>query len=247
MEEKFIELMNELGLTKNEIDVYLDLLKNRVSTAYSVAIRINQHRSSVYDAITRLKERGFIVEIQEKNRKLYQTREYTAIEEYLKQKQDLLKEVTPYLKAISNTEMPEGAISVSYGLTRLRIAFSSIFNLNQEVLIWILPKNVNEILGDWFLKEIKETGSKKEIPIKIISPNYSDILKEIPKSSFLETRYLEEDTNLFTIVCSDTVFLIVMAQPITVIEIKNSDIAEGFKSRFSIFWERAEKTMKKQD
>lgn len=245
MEEKLLELLKSIGLTENEIEVYLDLLKNKASTAYLVAQRINQHRSSVYKAIRKLQHIGFIVEIQDENRKLYQTKEYTAIEEYLKQKQVELKEISPYLKNISNTEMPEGSISVSYGLTRLRSALSSVFDLKQEILMWIIPKNVEAVLGEWFLKEINETAMKKEIPVKIIYAERFDTSKEIVKNNLLNVRYINEDTNIFTILCSDTVFLIVLANPITVIEMKNDNIAEGFKSRFYIFWEKAEKTPKK--
>ncbi len=241
MEEKLIELLKSIGLSNNEVEVYLDLLKNRASSAYLVARRINQHRSGVYEAIRKLQKRGFIVEIQEKNKKLYQTKECTAIEEYLKQKQAELKEITPYLKEISNTEMPPGAISVSYGLTRLRTVFSNVLDLKKEILIWILPKNVNDILGEWFLKEINEALIQKEISAKIIYSKYFDIKEEISKNPFSEARYADEDTNIFTIVCSDIVILTVLSDPITVIEMKNIDIAEGFRSRFIAFWENAKK------
>lgn len=242
MEEKLIELLKSIGLSNNEVEVYLDLLKNRASSAYLVARRINQHRSGVYEAIRKLQQRGFIVEIQEKNKKLYQTKECTAIEEYLNQKQAELKEITPYLKVISNTEMPPGAISVSYGLTRLRTVFSSILDLKKEILIWILPKNVNEILGEWFLKEINESLTQKEIPSKILYSEQFDIMKEISKNNFTEVRYADEDTNIFTIVCSDIVILTVLADPITIIEMKNIDIADGFRSRFITFWDNAKKS-----
>ncbi len=244
MEEKLIELLKSIGLTENEIDVYLDLLKNKSSTAYLVAQRINQHRSSVYGAIRKLQHMGFIVEIQDKNRKLYQTKEYTAIEEYLKQKQTELQEISSYLKNVSNTEMPKGSISVSYGLTRLRAVLSSVFDLKQEILIWILPKDVEAVLGEWFLKEINETALKKEIPVKIICAGQFDTIKDIVKNNLLNVKYIDEDTNIFTILCSDIVFLIVLANPITVIEMKNGNIAGGFKSRFYIFWEKAEKIRK---
>lgn len=242
MEEKLVELLESIGLTKNEIEVYIDLLKNPASTAYAIAYRINQHRSSVYEAIKRLLQKGFIVEIQEESRKLYQTKEHTAIESYLKQKQVDLQQLAPFLQEITNTSMPAGSVSVSYGLTRLRTAFSNIFDLHQEILIWILPKNVDEVLGDWFLKEISETIIKKEVPTKIIYSEYFDVMKEITKNPFTEARYIDEDANIFTIACADTVFLIVLADPITVIEMKNINVAEGFKSRFRTFWEKAEKT-----
>lgn len=244
MEDKLVRLLESLGLTKNEVEVYIDLLKNRASTAYSIANRIGQHRAGVYDALRRLQQVGFIVEIQDENRKLYQTKEYTAIEEYLKQKQTELKEIVPYLKDVSNVEMPQGAISVSYGMTRVRTIFSSIFSLKQEILIWVLPKNVDLILGEWFLKEINETIVKNEIPVKIIYSEYFEPIKEITKNSFTETRYIKEDTNIFTIVCSDSVFLVVLGNPVTVVEMKNMDIAEGFRSRFLTLWQKSHKVRK---
>ncbi|MFA5259360.1 MAG: helix-turn-helix domain-containing protein [Candidatus Pacearchaeota archaeon] len=239
MEAKLIELLRSIGLSQNEIDVYLDLLKNHASTAYVVARRINQHRSGVYEAIRRLQQKGFIVEIQKENKKLYQTKEHTAIEEYLKQKQAELSEIAPYLKEVSNTEIPNGSISVSYGLTRLRASFSAIFDLKKEIFIWTLPKNVNEILGEWFLKEINETIIKKEIPAKIIYCEQFDAIKKINKNPFTQARHVDENTSMFTIVCSDIVILTVLADPITVIEMKNIDISEGFKSRFFTLWEKA--------
>lgn len=240
MEEKFVELLSSIGLSQNEIDVYLDLLKNSASTAYSVANRIDCHRSSVYEAIKKLHQIGFIVEIQEENRKLYQTREYTAIEEYLRQKQSEFKEIEPYLKTISNTEMPEGSISISYGSNRLRAAFSELFRLKKEILIWTLPKRLDEFLGRWFLKEMEESIQKKEIMTKIISSSEFKGSNEIPKNNFTEVRYSNEESNIFTIVCSDTVLLIVLSSPATIVEMKNANISEGFKSRFLTLWEKSE-------
>lgn len=242
MENKFIELLESIGLTKNEVQVYLDLLKNAASTAYEIGKRINQHRSSVYGAIKNLMERGFIVEIQEQNRKLYQTKESTAIEEYLKQKQAELKEVTPYLKEISNTNIPEGSVSISYGPTRLRAILSEIFSSKEEILIWTIPKNIDSLIGEWFLHEINAEVIKQKSKLRIIYSKNIDFSKELEKNQFIEARYLEDEANIFTISCGESVYIVVLGNPLTVIEMKNAHISSGFTSRFCNFWERASKT-----
>lgn len=239
MEEEFIELLKSIGLTKGEIDVYLDLLKNQASTAYLIAKRINQHRSGVYDSLRKLQNKALIVEIKDKNKSLFQTKEYTSIEEYLKQKQEDLKKITPYLKEISNTEMPEGKVSISYGLARLRTIFSNILESNDEVLIWILPSNVNEVLGDWFLKEINQRIIKNKVPVKLICSNTGSI-SNLEKNPLLEFKMLNEESPMFTIVSSNYVFLVVLGSTITVIEMKDANIANGFKARFLFSWEKAE-------
>jgi len=190
-------------------------------------------------------QKGLIVEIQDENRKLYQTEEATAIEDYLKQRQHELKEIIPYLKQISNTEIPSGSVSVSYGPTRLRAAFSSIFDLKSEVLIWTLPKNVSEVLGDWFLEEMNEKIIKHKMPVKIIYSKSFNPEREIKKSESADVRYVDEETTIFTIACSDLVFLIVLGTPLTVLEMKSANIAAGFKSRFFTIWDKSLKNRDK--
>ena len=239
MEDKLIELLMSIGLGKNEIEVYLDVLKNRASTAYAIANRINQHRSGVYESLKKLMQRGFIVEFQDEKRKLYQTRESTAIEEYLNQKQTDLSELRPYLQTISNTEIPEDSVSVSYGLTRLRTMFSNLSELNQEILIWTLPKSTETTIGEWFLTEMKSKILGGKTPVKIIGSRELESIKGLDKTPLTEIKYMDEESNIFTIVCADKVFLIVLGNPVAIIEMKNEVISTGFKARFDTFWSRA--------
>jgi len=239
MEEKLIELLISLGLNQNEIDVYLDLIKNSASTAYSIANRIGLHRSSVYEAIKKLHTIGFVIEIQDKSRKLYQTQEHSAIEEYLKQKLNELKEITPYLKEITNTETPKETIALSYGSSRLLGAITTLIEKRKELLIWVLPKKTEEILGDWFLKEISNLLEKKEVTAKILTAKETSSYHDLLKSRHIEIRHQNENSNIFTIVSSDTVLLIVLSSPIMIVEMKHNEIAEGFRSRFFSLWEKS--------
>ena len=244
MEDKLTNLLSSIGFSKRDIEVYINLLKNPPSSAYIIANRLGQHRSGIYESLRRLQQKGFIVEIKEQGKKIYQTKEYTAIEEFLKQKQSELKELDGYLKGISNVKMPQENLSISYGLTRLRTMFSNILNLNCEVLIWTVPKNINELVGEWFLKEIYEKIASYKLPTKIMYSKYFNSLEKVVLNNYIEERYLDEESNIFTITCSDFVFLIVLGSNIAVIEMKNKEIAQGFKSRFLTLWEKSEKIKK---
>mgnify|MGYP003981854791 FL=1 len=48
------EILNDLGLTKNESKVYISLLKIGSSTVTNIANESNIHRVNVYDSIKKL-------------------------------------------------------------------------------------------------------------------------------------------------------------------------------------------------
>jgi len=239
MEDKLVELLLSIGLGKNEIEVYLDVLKNHASTAYTIANRTNQHRSGVYESLKKLMQRGFIIEVQDEKRKLYQTKESTAIEEYLNQKQSELSELKPYLQNISNTEVPGDSVSVSYGLTRLRTMFSDLSELKQEIVIWTLPKNVDLIVGGWFLNEMKSKILGGKNSVRIICSKDFEAIRGLNKNANVEIRYSNEESNIFTVACADKVFLIVLGNNVAVIEMRSEIISAGFKMRFDASWSKA--------
>jgi len=49
-----------IGIPKMQTTVYLDLLKNKESTATEVSKRTKMHRANVYDTLTKLKERNLV-------------------------------------------------------------------------------------------------------------------------------------------------------------------------------------------
>ena len=59
MEEK---LLQEIGLTNSEINVYITLLKSGSIKVGDLMKQLNLHRSRVYEAINRLTEKGLVSE-----------------------------------------------------------------------------------------------------------------------------------------------------------------------------------------
>ena len=61
---------------------------------------------------------------------------------------------------------------------------------------------------------------------------------------YTEARYLPEkyDSNTSTIVCKDTVLILIFGKPVLVITIKSQDIADSYEKYFRILWRSARKT-----
>ena len=54
------ELLAEFGLTRNEIRVYLTLLKMGSALAGEITEKTGIHRRNIYDSLERLQEKGLV-------------------------------------------------------------------------------------------------------------------------------------------------------------------------------------------
>ena len=60
-DELIINAFESIGIPKMQTTVYLDLLKNKESTATEISKRIKMHRANIYDTLTKLRERNLFV------------------------------------------------------------------------------------------------------------------------------------------------------------------------------------------
>ena len=90
-----VEILSELGLTKNESKIYSTLLKKGESSIGSIATDAEINRRNVYDSIARLIEKGLIFEIRHQKENLYQAVDPRKLMERLKEKEVALEKVMP--------------------------------------------------------------------------------------------------------------------------------------------------------
>src|SRR3989344_1630487 len=172
MEERTKEILTEIGLGKIEVAVYMDLLVNKSSTAAEIAKRAKQHRSNVYDALKHLEQRGFVLEVVEEGKKLFEARGPEIILNYIQQKTLEVKDVLPFLESLTKRRKSNhNTISVSYGINTFRSVLLDIINTNQEFYVWGVPYNVEE-LGEGFLKDWDRQRVKKRVKSKILYTKY---------------------------------------------------------------------------
>ena len=78
--------LEEIGLTKSEIKVYLALLKLGQTTAGPIVDEAKVTRSKIYDILERLKNKGLVSHIIKESTKYFSATSPTNIIEYLNKK-----------------------------------------------------------------------------------------------------------------------------------------------------------------
>ena len=103
------ESLEQIGLTKNEIKVYLTLLKLGSVSVGMITEASGVHRRNVYDAIERLIKRGLVGHVLKGKIKYFEAANPNCLLNILKEEKDILKnkvkgvnEILPKLLAIHN-------------------------------------------------------------------------------------------------------------------------------------------------
>jgi len=242
MEEKVTEVLNSIGLNRTEIRVYLDLVMHDVSSALDISKRTKIYRANIYDTLRRLIEKGFVKESLKDNKKVFRAIEPEKIKDYIKQKEKEIDSIIPKIKEISSIETKKEEISMTRGIFAFREALLSLLELNQPINAFGIPVDAIEKLGEGFLKEFHKQRIKRKILMRhIYNQNAVQRIKELNSMEFTQARHLSKkyDSFVATNICGDRVVMFLFNEPVSVIEIKNKDLADAYNNYFEILWSNA--------
>ena len=246
-DELIVKAFESIGIPKMQTVVYLDLLKNKDSTAAQIAKRTMMHRTNVYDTLGKLKERNLVFLSIKEGKQVYVALTTDLIINEEKDKLEHLKSAMSYI----NTTYVSGQTPKVYTLEGLNAVKSIIFGLlEKKSTIWIygLAENENmiNILNDKMMNAFHLERVKREIDLKLLfykSPAAENIIDKI---KFTEARLLPKTQQAKTsqitqIVCNGSVYITLWIHPIYTIVIENDVIAKEYIDFYSILWSYSKK------
>jgi sugar-specific transcriptional regulator TrmB len=107
--------LKDLGLTDNEVRIYLVLLKYGMMNPYALADKTGLHRGYVYDALERMQEKGVVNSILKDGKKHYQATAPENLIEILKLKLEALQKVVPGLSKLMAVEREDTHVELHKG------------------------------------------------------------------------------------------------------------------------------------
>ncbi len=241
MEEKIFEILESVGLHKNEIIVYLDLIGIGKSSAHEISHRTKIHRPNVYDILNKLIKKGIVTQSIENNVKMFYPVSPQNLLNYLKQKEFELKKIIPEIEKIHSHPPEKRTVTMSEGIKAFRMILDSLLEKDKPIYVYGIPKGVSEVIGG-FIGDFHERRIKKEILMKhIYNKNAQERIKYLNQLECTEARYFPFDYNstISTLICGNVVLLIFWEDSMFTIMIENKSISEAYKKYFDILWEGA--------
>lgn len=110
-------VLQSIGLSKNESEIYLALLRYGELSVADIATRSGVNRRNAYDCMSRLLEKGLVFEILSSRDSRYRAVEPQKLTEIVREKQVSLESIMPRLTSLyRGTPIDKGSVMIYRGI-----------------------------------------------------------------------------------------------------------------------------------
>lgn len=235
--------LEKLGLDDKEAKVYLALLELGEGNIQQISAKSGVKRTTVYDVIESLKDRGLLSQSVHRKKTLYSAEDPRKLEYTLEEKKKTLQSVLPELLSIANNLDKKPKIRFYEGLEGIKDVYRDTLNYpDQELLAWVSEDAVKsfdeKFLNEYYLQKRLE----KKIWVRAIAPDreYMHKYKGLDEKSLRKTKLasvenfpLEVEINLYG---KDKIGIMSFGEKIGLI-IESRKIYTTLKSIFEMNWQ----------
>lgn len=161
--------LKQLDLADKKADVWLACLELGSATVIEIAKKANIKRTTAYDILLDLIQRGLVSETSKGKKRLFVGEDPEKIKKDLQRKEQMFSEVLPMLKSVYNVRGVKPKIRFYEGIEGLKETYSDTLKYTGEMLAFA-SEDVVKILGtDWTAAYIKKRV-KNELRVRAIMP-----------------------------------------------------------------------------
>ncbi|MBT3814504.1 winged helix-turn-helix transcriptional regulator [Candidatus Woesearchaeota archaeon] len=232
--------LKELGLTENEIKVYLILLENGILNPSHIAQKTGLHRSYVYDTLERLIDRGIINTVLVNNKKHYQPVDPKALRQSFELKLMKIDEILPKLSGLFKSTQEETKVELHKGKRVYRTLIKDLTaNLKKNDVVYLLgaDEKILETVEPIYLKQYLTIIKNKNVKERIIVRKGTKKLKEKNiEYKELDKQYFDETT---IVIHQNKTYIFIWGNPYHLIVIENKKVASTYLKQFDLLWDIA--------
>jgi len=236
------QILEEIGLSRNEAKIFVSLLDLGSSTAGKIAEKSNVHRTNVYDALERLIEKGLVSFVIKGKIKLFESTDPKILMSLIKEKENKLQTIMPQLLLSQQLAKDKSEAHIYQGVVAVRNMLNHFVELGQPRYTYGVPKRASEMITKCFLENYHRRRANAKIPMKMIyNSDAKERVKWLNKQPYTETRYSAPDCDspVSTTICGDEVVMTLYDDTPLTIQIKNAKIAQAYKRYFDVLWSHA--------
>lgn len=231
----------DVGMSNNEVKIYLAVLHLGRSKAGKIAKEAQIDRTSAYDSLKRLLEKGLISYAIEANRKWFQAVNPQKIIDFLDEKKEKIEAILPDLKDLYQKPEEKHNVNLFYGKKGVKTVFQDILRNASENLVLDSSGQFFEKLPFYAPLFVKELGKRKIKVRHIVRQG-----KEIHPSKTTEIRFFpkeQKETTITTNIYAGKIAIIIWTEPMEAIIIENKSAYEAYKDYFELLWKNSKKAI----
>lgn len=232
------EILEKTGLSSVEAKLYLVLLKLKNAKAGKIAKEANLNRTTTYDGLKRLLEKGLVGYVVKANVKWFEPTPPERLMHFLKERENSARDILPKLKAIYKKPEEKHNVTLFYGHKGMQTIFHDIIKDGRPNCVMDTECKLLEKMP-YFVPYIIKQFEKHNVRIKHIVREGT----ETNPSKTTETRYISRKfrSNASVNIQGDKVAIIIWSDPPEAVLIRNKQAAQLFKNYFDLLWNIAKK------
>lgn len=234
--ERINEILKEIGFEEREIKVYLAIIKEGDSTALKIARTVKIDRTTIYDILEKLIERGIVSKYTKNNSQHFSALTPKNLILHFKEKYSLLEHILPELQKISSQKEEPMRCELFQGKEGLKSILKELIERGKDYRVINIRKEFEEILGYFNDMGVLKLNEFKAKEIAIIEKNANFKKLKNGKYRYIDKKFLSKVTTL--LYDNKTVFFI-WQEPYFAIKIENSPFAKAQEEYFSFLWKLA--------
>lgn len=233
--------LSKLGLTNNEVKTYLALVKIGKSKAGRISKECGIDRSSTYDALKKLLEKGLVSYIVSGKIKYFSPAPPNKLVDYFKEKEMIAEQIAPELAALYGETKEKEDVTLFKGWNGVKTVFEDILNtMNKGEEYYVLGSEGHMTSKMSYYQPIFSKKKKmKQIKSKILIREGRDK----KSSKFTQRRAVPTEivSTITTNIYKNKIALILWSETPEAILIENKAAADTWKNYFDLMWKGAKK------
>src|SRR3989344_4431337 len=227
------KVLEKLGFSPNEIKVYIALNSHGSTKAGKVAKIAHTDRSSCYNALNTLLEKGLASYVSIGKVKWFQATGPKRLLDYLKEQEEDVKSILPKLDELHKATKIEGQVRLFKGIKGIKTIFLDIIKEKKDNYVFGSEGQFSEKMPEFAL-QFDRLKKENNIRTKLLLRKGR---KEIDKKTS-EYRYVQNisESSAVTNIYGDKIAIIIWTDEPEGIIIENSAAAKAYKSYFDFMW-----------
>lgn len=243
-------ILRDIGLSKNELQIYLALLKLGSTTTGAIIKETGIHTSKVYDGLERLASKGLVSHVIIANTKHFKAVNPDRLLDFLEDKKKKIsnqeaeiKKILPELKLKQQLGVDETEAEIFKGWKGMETVFNEgIKEMGKGDTWYVLGAYAGEDRErtDKFIQKVIMKCEKKKMKWKVIyNESARNTFKYEQESPITENRFLAQETPATINIYKDVTFIALWIKDPIAFRVRNQKVADSFKNYFKFMWKLA--------
>jgi HTH-type transcriptional regulator, sugar sensing transcriptional regulator len=230
--------LEKIGFSPNEIKIYIVLNENGSLKAGKIAKLAKIDRSSCYNSLKSLQEKGLLSYVLIGKVKWFQVAGPKRLLDYLKEQEEEIKEIIPELDKRHKAGKIEGQVRLFKGIKGIKSIFLDIARTGKNNFAFGSEGQFSEKMPE-FAKQFDRLKKENKIHTKLI---IREGRKEIDNKT-TEYKYIPNasESPAVTNIYGDKIAIVIWTDEPEGIIIENEAAAKAYKSYFDFMWKNAKK------